>query len=101
VTLLGHLTGDPQRGARIAESIRTQLDAYAGLPRLPIALICVPPMVHHSTTRLLWTARAAGYAPELPYGDAVALDYQLAQLADLTAATDPWTAALTQTGADQ
>lgn len=65
---------------------------------------CVPPATEHSTVRLLQRISIdddpKAY-PELSHADAVALDHQLGVLADATAQTDPWTAALTQTGADQ
>lgn len=70
----------------------------------PIALGCVPPSQTHSTVRLLAAAHLGidlgdvDGRPGLTPTDAVALDHQLATLADATATSDPWTAALTQTG---
>ena len=102
------LLGDPQRGALIAQQIRDALPDHLPpspgaspatlLSRRTLALICVPPMTDHSTTRLLWRAQATaepGCCPDLTHAEALALDRQLAALADATERTDPWTAALT------
>jgi hypothetical protein len=64
---------------------------------------CLPPIPGHSTARLLARARIEDGPeahPELTHGDAVALDHQLGTLADLTARTDPWTAARNLYGGD-